>query len=611
MSVVPASGGTAAPGSTAGTAVRADPTDPAAPGAGSRAGHPPWTLRRQLVVLVIGLVLVICSVLAVLSTLSLRSELLGQLREDLTRASARAADRPPNLGAGAVAPSAACTDPTGCPTTDPGAPSDDVPGPYQVPGQGPGDIDVLSSGTTVVRAGYVDEAGQFRSLVGTEQLAVLDAVPSDGQVHEVDLGALGSYLALSTSTPSGDTVVTAMSTAPAVDPLRTYVAVEVALIVLAVALAAATGTVLVRRALRPLERVAGAALRVSELPLDRGEVAQIRGVDAQDTDERTEVGTVGAALNRMLGHVESSLGARHESETQVRQFVADASHELRTPLASIRGYAELVRRSPDDVPAGALRSLDRIESEAVRMGELVDDLLLLARLDAGRPLEREQVDLTVLAVDALADAHAASPGHVWELDLPGGQGEDDDARRAGADVEGDPVSGVDAVGEHDPAGRDELVGRDDVAGTARDDVDASQEVVVRGDEARLRQVLVNLLSNARVHTPAGTRVVLGLRTAPGSVVVTVTDDGPGIAPGLLPTLFQRFSRGDAARNRVGGSTGLGLAIVQAIVHEHGGQISVHSPAPGLTVGTTSGLAPEDPAGTTFEVTLPAAVPQRA
>jgi two-component system OmpR family sensor kinase len=522
----------------------------------------PWTLRRQLVVLLIGLVLLICSILAVVSTLSLRSELVGQIQDDLRQASSRAVDRQlKDLGGSSTPPASGCPDGTGCSTADPGQ----APTPYQVPGQGAGDIDVLLSGSTVVHAGYVDESGDFRSLVGTDALATLEALATDGRIHEVDLGDLGSFLAISTTTPSGDTVVTAVSTAPADDPLRSYVAVEVALIVLAVLLAAAAATVLVRRALRPLERVAGAALRVSELQLDRGEVEQIHGVDPQDTDERTEVGTVGAALNRMLGHVESSLAARHESETQVRQFVADASHELRTPLASIRGYAELVRRSPDDVPVDTLRALDRIESEALRMGALVEDLLLLARLDAGRPLEREQVDLTLLAVDALADAHAASHDHVWELDLLSAESTD---------------------------------GTDDDA--------PAPDVVVRGDEARLRQVFVNLLSNARVHTPPGTRVVLGLRAEPGTVVVSVTDDGPGIAPPLLPSLFQRFSRGDSARNRVGGSTGLGLAIAQAIVQEHGGTLTAHSPAQPLGSGPGTGLrgTEEAPRGATFEVRLP-------
>lgn len=537
----------------------------------------PWTLRRQLVVLLIGLVLLICSILAVVSTLSLRSELVGQIEDDLRQASSRAVDRPlKDLGGSSTPPASGCPDGTGCSTADPGQ----APTPYQVPGQGAGDIDVLLSGSTVVHAGYVDESGDFRSLVGTDALATLEALATDGRIHEVDLGDLGSFLAISTTTPSGDTVVTAVSTAPADDPLRSYVAVEVALIVLAVLLAAAAATVLVRRALRPLERVAGAALRVSELQLDRGEVEQIHGVDPQDTDERTEVGTVGAALNRMLGHVESSLAARHESETQVRQFVADASHELRTPLASIRGYAELVRRSPDDVPADTLRALDRIESEALRMGALVEDLLLLARLDAGRPLEREEVDLTLLAVDALADAHAASHDHVWELDLLS-------TESTASTGSAESTDGTDSTDDPD------------------DDAPAP-DVVVRGDEARLRQVFVNLLSNARVHTPPGTRVVLGLRAEPGTVVVSVTDDGPGIAPALLPSLFQRFSRGDSARNRVGGSTGLGLAIAQAIVQEHGGTLTAHSPAQPLGGGPGTGPRGTGEAhrGATFEVRLP-------
>jgi len=545
---------------------------PVADGRG-RAQSPrrPWTLRRQLVALLIGLVLLICSILAVVSTLSLRSELVGQIEDDLRQASSRAVDRPlKDLGGSSTPPASGCPDGTGCSTADPGQ----APTPYQVPGQGAGDIDVLLSGSTVVHAGYVDESGDFRSLVGTDALATLEALATDGRIHEVDLGDLGSFLAISTTTPSGDTVVTAVSTAPADDPLRSYVAVEVALIVLAVLLAAAAATVLVRRALRPLERVAGAALRVSELQLDRGEVEQIHGVDPQDTDERTEVGTVGAALNRMLGHVESSLAARHESETQVRQFVADASHELRTPLASIRGYAELVRRSPDDVPVDTLRALDRIESEALRMGALVEDLLLLARLDAGRPLEREEVDLMLLAVDALADAHAASHDHVWELDLL----------------------------STESTGSTESPGSTDYA----DDDAPAPDVVVRGDEARLRQVFVNLLSNARVHTPPGTRVVLGLRAEPGTVVVSVTDDGPGIAPALLPSLFQRFSRGDSARNRVGGSTGLGLAIARAIVQEHGGTLTAHSPAQPLGGGPGTGPRGTGEAhrGATFEVRLP-------
>ncbi|SDB95678.1 two-component system, OmpR family, sensor kinase [Sanguibacter gelidistatuariae] len=494
----------------------------------------PWTLRRQLVALLIGLVLVICTVLAVVSTLALRSQLLDQVDAQLKSASDRAVIRPRMMDR----------------PSDTGQPGDQILGPDQLPGQIPGQsagtIDVFFSGTEVIQASYPNNAGTSTPLTDA-QLAELMAIPTDGRIHPVHLSDLGSYRAISATNVTGNRVITALPTTTADEPLRSYLVVEIMLIVLAAGVAAAAATILVRRALRPLERVAETAMRVSELPLDRGEVVQIQGVEPGDTDERTEVGTVGAALNRLLGHVESSLAARHESETQVRQFVADASHELRTPLASIRGYAELVRRSPDVVPADTLRSLDRIESEALRMGALVEDLLLLARLDAGRPLERADVDLTVLAIDAAADAHAASRDHVWRLELP-----DDEDGAA-------PVESTDAV--------------------------------VTGDEARLRQVFTNLLGNARVHTPPGTTVVLSVRPERDQVVIAVTDDGPGIPPSLASSLFQRFSRGDSARNRGGGSTGLGLAIAQAIVAAHRGEITVRAARPPAT-------------GATFEVRLP-------
>jgi two-component system OmpR family sensor kinase len=296
------------------------------------------------------------------------------------------------------------------------------------------------------------------------------------------------------------------------------------------------------------------------MPLARGEVDIRERVPEQDTDPATEVGKVGAALNRMLGHVEQALTARHESETQVRRFVADASHELRTPLASIRGYAELVQRMPADLPDDVVRAMGRVESEARRMTTLVEDMLLLARLDAGRDLDLTEVDVAALAVDAVADAHVAGPDHVWRLDLGG------------------------------PDGAGESGGSDE----SDEDVDLPP-ALVSGDEHRLRQVLVNLLSNARVHTPAGTTVTVGVRQEDTQVVLRVQDDGPGIAEPLRSRLFERFARGDASRNRAAGSTstGLGLAIVHAVVTAHGGTIEVD--------GT--------PGATTFTVRLPREVPE--
>jgi two-component system OmpR family sensor kinase len=301
----------------------------------------------------------------------------------------------------------------------------------------------------------------------------------------------------------------------------------VAIFSAALLLTAVIGTGWVRLSLRPLRRVTAVAADVTRLPLGAGEVALPHRVPAGDP--RTETGQLGVAFNRMLGHVESALARRHASEARLRSFAADASHELRTPLAAIRGYAELARHRggmPDEVA----HALGRVEAEATRMTVLVDDLLLLARLDAGRPLAADPVDLTRLVIDAAGDAQAAAPGHRWLLDLPG------------------------------------------------------EPVTVRGDEARLRQVLANLASNAGRHTPAGTTVTFTLAQSGPEVVLTVADDGPGIPPALLPLLFERFVRGDESRSRAAGSTGLGLSIVEAVVAAHGGRVSVAS-QPGATVFT--------------------------
>ncbi len=302
-----------------------------------------------------------------------------------------------------------------------------------------------------------------------------------------------------------------------------------------IVLVALLGTWIVRRNLEPLRRVADTATRVSRMPLATGKVALAERVSAADTDTRTEVGQVGSALNEMLDHVDEALNSRHQSEQRVRQFVADASHELRTPLASIKGYAELSRREPDPVPGSVTHAMGRIESEANRMSSLVEDLLLLARLDAGRPLEQEHVDVSMIVINAVSDAHAASPDHVWDLDLP------------------------------------------------------PEPLEVTGDTARLHQVTANLLANARTHTPAGTRVTTSIRQEDGWVRLAVHDNGPGVPAALQPNVFERFARGDDARNRVGGSTGLGLSIVAAVAKALGGRVELDS----------------RPGDTTFSVLLPA------
>jgi two-component system OmpR family sensor kinase len=246
----------------------------------------------------------------------------------------------------------------------------------------------------------------------------------------------------------------------------------------------------------------------------------------------------------MLGHVGSALHARQESETRVRRFVADASHELRTPLASIRGYAELTRRGHEPTPDEVAELLDRMGSQTRRMTALVEDLLLLARLDAGRPLSFAETDLSPLVVDAVSDARAAGRDYNWRLDLP-----------------------------DDPA-------------------------TVHGDPQRLHQVLANLLANARTHTPFGTTVTTRVVRHGSAILLQVEDNGPGIPPELRRHVFERFARGDASRSRSAGSTGLGLAIVRSVVTAHGGVVNVES-VPGRTVFTVTLPASRSQAAPSF------------
>lgn len=378
-----------------------------------------------------------------------------------------------------------------------------------------------------------------RPLTGDEMTALAAVVPN-GELTEVDLDDLGDYRVVARQTTYGTVRVIALPLTGLRDTLLQIALVIGGAVLLALIVAGWAGAVIVRRTLKPLDRVAATATRVSEMELDRGEVDLAQRVPAEDTDLRTEVGQVGAALNRMLDHVGSALEARHASEMQVRQFVADASHELRTPLAAIRGYAELSRRSRQPVPEEISHVLNRVESEAKRMTTLVEDLLLLARLDSGRPLAHEPVDLTMLVVDAVSDAHAAGPRHDWQLDLP------------------------------------------------------DEPVTVTGDGARLHQVLANLLANARTHTPEGTTVTVGVSAGDDQALLRVTDTGPGIPADLQPHIFERFARGDSSRSRAAGSTGLGLSIVHAVVVSHGGTVAVES-APGRTEFTVR-LPITSPAG---------------
>jgi two-component system OmpR family sensor kinase len=286
---------------------------------------------------------------------------------------------------------------------------------------------------------------------------------------------------------------------------------------------------------------------------------------------RTEVGRLAGALNGMLAQIETAFAEREEaaararaSEERMRRFVADASHELRTPLTSVRGFAELLRQQSTgkEQPGSAvLVASDRIEQAATRMGLLVEDLLMLARLDQQRPLEARPVDLLALAADAVSEARLATSDH--------------------------PVTLVVA----DP---------DDLAGPA------AGPPVVRADEAKLRQVIGNLLGNAVQHTPPGTAVTVSVGTAAGQAVLEVADEGPGLRPQDAARVFERFYRVDAARTRASGGTGLGLSIVDSIVAAHGGSVSLQSaPGEGARFRVTLPLAEGDPAGSGSVQPLPA------
>ncbi|MEW2129300.1 HAMP domain-containing sensor histidine kinase [Streptomyces sp. NPDC005435] len=517
------------------------------PRTGGRRTARPRTLRTRLVVASVALIAVVAAVIGTVTTLALHELLYKQLDHQVSDIARRAVGRPFQLPG---------TGNPGGPAGGVAAPVDTSATPAQKVGtlltKGPTPKTAVAayvSGGKVVSAAVArqqnddfDRFQRMRAQLLTEaQVEALAAVPRDDGRHTVRLPGLGDYLVRYAHSQDGaDRFYIALPTAVADGTVDTLILVEVCVTLAGLVAASLAGAVIVGVATRPLRKVAATATRVSELPLHSGEVNLSERVPEAECDPHTEVGRVGAALNRMLDHVHGALHARQQSETRVRRFVADASHELRTPLASIRGYAELTRRGREPVGPDTRHALGRIESEAARMTLLVEDLLLLARLDAGRPLQFEPADLVPLVVDTVSDARAAGLGHNWRLDLP------------------------------------------------------DEPALVTGDAARLHQVLVNLLGNARSHTPPGTTVTARVRPRGPWMCVDIEDDGPGIPPELLPHVFERFARGDSARTRATGSTGLGLAIVRAVVLAHGGDVRVES-APGRTVFTVRlPLTPGEP-----------------
>ncbi|MET9357285.1 HAMP domain-containing sensor histidine kinase [Streptomyces sp. NPDC006617] len=462
---------------------------------------PPRTLRGQLTVGLVALLALACLAVGIVTALALRGFLMGRLDEQLSASGGRFA---------ASLEHEAKPDADNRPDTR---------------GQAESTFGARLLDDTVTQAAVVDDATARPLRLTPEDRRTLAGIPVDGNGHSIRLSALGKYRVTAVRGDDQDTMITGLPLHPVEETVHRLEAVEAVLFGAALVATGIAGAVWVRVSLRPLQKVTARAAEVAGLPLASGEIAMPGPLP--DTDPRTEVGQVGTALNHMLGHVEDALTRRHASEERLRHFAADASHELRTPLANIRGHAELALRHHGPVPAEVRHALERIGSESQRITRLVDDLLLLARLDAGRPLEHEPVDLTLLILNATDDARAAGPGHHWLLDLP------------------------------------------------------EEPLTVTGDAHRLQQAIGNLLANARTHTPPGTDVTISLATEQTTVCVDVSDNGPGIPGELQPEVFGRFVRADHARSRSTGSTGLGLAIVHAVITAHGGTATVTS-RPGHT-----------------------------
>ena len=491
-------------------------------------------------------------VMVAASTLVMRSWMLGNMDSELHRLSQRAGehldvedapgdevDADDDSDGGARA-----VQQSGGRVPPPGGPV--VPGGPKGPGFG-------GSGIAEGTLQYVSEDGQAAGAVVSNfsvtylnepALEALAHVPTDGAPHTVHLKELGTFRVTS-QVVDDKTVLVGVQMDSIDDVVMMLVAVEVGLSLIVAIAAGLAGRAWVRRELRPLGVVRAAAADIASRDL-ADNTEELTRVGEEATSGPVEVADVAGALNSMIDAVEDGMERRARSEAKLRQFVADASHELRTPLASVQGYAQLARRDIDE--ASRTQSLERISSEGARMASLVEEMLTLARLDGDRALKRDNVDVIPLILDALSDAHVVAPDHAWEL------GEAADAP-------------------------------------------------VLGDEAALRQILTNLLANARVHTPAGTRVTVSLtratqgaesdKGAPASSMVTlrVADDGPGIPANIRDRVFDRFVRGDSSRTRDGrGSSGLGMSIVESLARAMGG----------------SARLVDSEKGTVIDVTLPAA-----
>jgi len=513
---------TAATPAVAASAPPAGGTD-AAPSAKVRSRRP-WTLQRKLIATVVSITSFILVLVAVATSAILAQVLESQLDAEVKAERQSAEFIRPSIMLGQTA--------------------EEILEQQQPPR--PGYFLAVGTASSEPTAAVVDQDGDVVALTRA-QISDLDkSLSSQHGQFVVTIDGLGTYRIEGVPLGGNAFAIVGLSRAN-VSATLTRMLITIALLTVGglILLTVATAWT-IRAGLAPLRAVADTADRVSNLKLDHGDVSITERVPDPEADPRTEVGRVGAALNSLLDHVDESLTARQRNEERMRAFVADASHELRTPLASIRGYSELSLKALGRDRAAATietteSSLERIQAQSLRMTSLVEDLLLLARLDEGQELVYGSVDLTRLAIDAVGDIRATAPDHEWVLEL------------------------------------------------------GDEPVTIAGDAGRMQQVATNLLANARTHTPAGTTVTVSVLRDGGDAVLRVHDDGPGVDPAIKDELFERFSRADRSRARQTGGTGLGLSIARAIVDAHGGSIHVQSVPGDTTFEVRVPARPADPA----------------
>ena len=468
------------------------------------------SLRARLILALVGLVAAGLLVAGTVTYVGLQSFLVKRVDQQLAAARIPIARALSQSGQGF---------PGNAPAAPPGETAMFPPGTY-------GEV-IDSSGRTVIEQAFTYGGTQPSPPSLPSDVSTSAARADDGQLF-VTVSASGHsserYRVMATPIDgTGYTLVAAIPLDEVTQTLHRLLAVEIIVTLGVLAGLAALAWWLVRRELRPLDDMAAAAGAIAAGDLSRR---------VEPADTHTEVGRLGLALNAMLGQIERAFGRQRASEDALRRFLAQASHELRTPLASIRGYAELYRRGAKERPEDLDLAMRRIEEESKRMGVMVEELLVLARLGEGREPERLPVDLARVVDDCVSDARAASP---------------------------DREIGVDRVETAD----------------------------VLGDDHQLHQVLHNLLRNAARHTPPEAHVRVTLAASDGYATLAVADDGPGLEPDVAAKVFEPFYRADKSRARETGGAGLGLAIVAAIVEAHRGTVRLDTaPGAGATFTVT-------------------------